>query len=489
MAVDTSGSMKPYWPAVRDSILGFIDSLPVGDHVSVILFDTRATNSRILPRTIDPHSAADLRREFELLPPPSGARTDLGYALRAVVNEIARPEAHRLQFVFLFSDFVHEPASDSEFGSRDADTPAWNDLAKRAREVLGQRLVQSFALMLPMSAEAGRDLGLVRAVLGQVEVVPVNASTLREWFTRRRDEMQRDKLRALLNHELKLGWSVDARRVGNSDDLVFLSHTSKLPLTVQLTSCSSPGTEVSINKMSPILVPPGGQVTVPLGIRYPARGSALTRLLTTRMTSASPVTLSVRGNVELKPADELAILGVTSTYPVDATLRRTLAVGHPGTPLAAQLGLLAVIVGLLWLTWQTWLRPRASVSRAFRTVVIQADGSHETLDVPRSSGVSVVVGNISGATVRSQAPAPAFSVVVVSRKPNFPFIRPKRGFYTYCQDGDISYRSKRWDATARSWTESDLPLPAELRKSIAVGYQTTLFVRGGGRTLTIELCR
>jgi hypothetical protein len=205
IVLDRSGSMQRFWPSVIRSVGDFIEVLPDGDYVSILFFEGRA-GELVTPREITTASRTSLREQLAGLGRPQGARTDLGAGINRTLEELNRPAANRLQFVFFFTDFEHDPPTGSPWSSRDPLTRPWRELQqKKIRFVNEQRkLLKVYALRLPLTANVGRDMRLFESVFDDIELVTVtDHASLRAWFERRRAEIHRDRLRLLIGDAIK----------------------------------------------------------------------------------------------------------------------------------------------------------------------------------------------------------------------------------------------------------------------------------------------
>lgn len=201
IVVDRSGSMRPFWQLVRQSVASFLEAVPDGDYVSIVEFGTDARNS-ITPRPMSPQTRADLLREVGNLPEPTDRATDIGRAVEKTLDELNRPNGNRLKFVFFLSDFAHDPTPQSPYYRRQSPQDAvWQRLAGRMTSEQSENIVQSYALLLPLGGAVGRDLPAGRVVFPGLESVNVNQATLLPWFERRKAEIARDKLRAIVERE------------------------------------------------------------------------------------------------------------------------------------------------------------------------------------------------------------------------------------------------------------------------------------------------
>ncbi|HWP41744.1 MAG TPA: vWA domain-containing protein [Blastocatellia bacterium] len=205
IVLDTSGSMRAFWDTVKSSIADFIDSIPDGDYVSILYFDAQA-GDLVTPRQVTSENRAAFRQQVLDLAPPSGGFTDLGQGINRTLDELNRPNANPLQFVFTFTDFAHDPPQASAWRSRSCSGAAWRDLQAKKRRLVDDQghVVKSYALKLPIGGHVGRDLGLFECVFSNVEQVQiVDRASLRDWFDRRRAEIARDKIKIQAEDEIK----------------------------------------------------------------------------------------------------------------------------------------------------------------------------------------------------------------------------------------------------------------------------------------------
>lgn len=202
IAIDRSGSMKQFWPAVREGVISFVDAIPDGDYLSIIAFGTGASNL-VTPRPINGQTRADLADEIRHLGEPTDSSTDIGAGVEKVLDELNVSTGNRLKFVFLFTDFAHEPSPQSKYyGKLSPKDDVWQKLVQRRLNEQSDSALQVFALLLPVSGAVGRDIQLGQAVFPELQPVHVNQATLLPWFERRKAEIARDKLKAIVSRDL-----------------------------------------------------------------------------------------------------------------------------------------------------------------------------------------------------------------------------------------------------------------------------------------------
>lgn len=117
--------------------------------------------------------------------------------------------------------------------------------------------------------------------------------------------------------------------------------------------------------------------------------------------------------------------------------------------------------------------------------MLSGPGHSESLDLPAERKRTIVVGNTADSTVRSSLGAPGWTVTLVSRRPAFLRIDPRRGLYAYRSSGQVFYRGKEYDKAARRWVERDLPLPDAVSRAVRVGFQTKLVIHDGAGPIVL----
>jgi len=202
IVIDRSKSMTPFWDAVKKGISSFIEAIPDNDYISLITFGTDSgylTVPSPVNQSTRRYLLGEVRKKLEQ---PTDIATDLGKAFEKTLDELSRPGGNKLKFVFFLTDFKHEPPKGSQYyGTRDSNDDVWQRLAQRRKREHQESVLQVFALLLPLGAEVGRDITLGKAIFSEIEQVDVNQYTLLQWFERRKAEIARDKLRALVRND------------------------------------------------------------------------------------------------------------------------------------------------------------------------------------------------------------------------------------------------------------------------------------------------
>ena len=199
LAVDVSGSMKPYWKDVQEGLRLFLKAIPDSDYVSIIFFGESA-RMPYPPAHIRPNNREQMIQAV-LRASPGDRRTDLGEMTEKIIDELNRPGGNNLKFVFMFTDFLHSPAKNSSYSRMSRKN--WTTLRERYSRQLAGKEVESFALILPLNSKAGRDLNMIRNIFSDMEEIYVDRTTLSQWFKRRKAEILRDRLRYIVRNSMK----------------------------------------------------------------------------------------------------------------------------------------------------------------------------------------------------------------------------------------------------------------------------------------------
>ncbi|HZG53803.1 MAG TPA: vWA domain-containing protein [Pyrinomonadaceae bacterium] len=202
IAIDYSISMRPFWKTVREGVIAFIKAVPDNDYISLVTFGKDAVTP-VVPRRVTSDSRRALIEEFSLLGEPQDQWTDLGKGMQVALDELNRPNSNRLKFVFLFTDFFHEPPPHSVYVSASPQHEAWSKLAQRQANEQAGRTVQAFGLMLPLGKNAGLHFETAKSVFPNLVRVTADTDALGAWFQTKQAEIARDKLRALVERDAR----------------------------------------------------------------------------------------------------------------------------------------------------------------------------------------------------------------------------------------------------------------------------------------------
>lgn len=201
--IDKSRSMRTLWPQVQSAVSSFVDAIPDNDYLSVIAFGDKGEYLGT-PTLVNPATRSTIKQSIAALEEPEDGNTDLGKAFERCLNELNRPNGNKLKFVFFLTDFNHDPPSGSPYAqSKDPHHRVWQELVQRRQNELSGKVLEVFALLLPLGGQVGRDISLGEAIFPGIEKVPIRRETLGPWFERRRAEIARDKLKAYVHDDLQ----------------------------------------------------------------------------------------------------------------------------------------------------------------------------------------------------------------------------------------------------------------------------------------------
>jgi len=200
IVIDQSGSMRDYWPNVKNGISALIGSLPDEDYVSILGFSSQC-QALVVPRKLNQSSKNELISQISQLPNPTGQKTDLFEAIDKTLDEINRPNSNELKFLFFITDFINDPPSNTNW-----DNTNIHLLKEKYERIIGQtnRLLKLYALQLPLDINNGRDYDKFANIFHTLSSpIFLNQSTLIEWFERLKAEIEREKLRMIIENDIK----------------------------------------------------------------------------------------------------------------------------------------------------------------------------------------------------------------------------------------------------------------------------------------------
>lgn len=269
VVVDTSGSMAqgddPPYPAVLQAFDSLVDSIPDGDNLSVLTFDS--SPNLAFQGAID--SASRQQAKAALPAQPLGQATDIGLAIDATLRRLERADASDVQLVLFLTDGDHQPESGSAFPS-DAG-PAWGALRSRAEAVDAGH--DTLVLGVGLGAQGAGGVALLRQVFGNPEINTLPSEQLPDFFRESVRRSQLARLAALVDVELARGVEVassgSARLADPMDiEVELTSRFQKLPVDVTITGvrvADSDGNPVEaeiVGGKTVVRIEPGGAATV-----------------------------------------------------------------------------------------------------------------------------------------------------------------------------------------------------------------------------------
>lgn len=203
--VDVSGTMQKYKDVVVPALQEFLRSMQADDYVSVIKFGGAAKNDIGSHGKVSGEAVNSLLRYVPNLynPPTNKAERDLYYKftdleamLAYLADELHQPGRNKLKFVFIITDFIHEPMGENK-GKVNLD-----DIRKQFKNQQIDHYLYPFALQLP-GKYAGKDLKMVTDVFPTpVEMEEVaDSAALSVWFTEKKNRILLDKFAAVVKHK------------------------------------------------------------------------------------------------------------------------------------------------------------------------------------------------------------------------------------------------------------------------------------------------
>lgn len=235
VVVDTSGSMSqgenPPYPAVLGAYQSLVDSIPEGDNLSVLTFDS----SPNLAFQGEISSASREQAKAALPAEARGQGTDIGSAIDATLRRLERADASDVQLVLFLTDGQHQPAAGSAYPGNSG--PEWDALRARAQAVDASH--DTLVLGVGLGDQGAGGIELLRQVFGNPEINSLPSDQLPDFFRESVRRSQVARLAALVNEELANG--VDVTSSGSARladpmevEVEIKSHLEKLPVDVML---------------------------------------------------------------------------------------------------------------------------------------------------------------------------------------------------------------------------------------------------------------
>lgn len=199
IAVDVSGSMLNHQNIVVPALETYFRSLPEGDYLSMIKFGTQARIHGI-PGELNRETMNTLLsypREMYVRDNSLFHYTDLSRMAERIADELNRPGGSNLKYVFMFTDFEHDPHPSARGHEQ------WEIIRQRVEaENKGNKLMV-YALKL-RGTNTGRDLHYIRDIFPGLEEIDIsNQQLLNAWFERKRAEIGRERLRVIIERKFE----------------------------------------------------------------------------------------------------------------------------------------------------------------------------------------------------------------------------------------------------------------------------------------------
>jgi hypothetical protein len=439
VAIDRSRSMNAIWPEIKAQLLLFVAALPEQDYVSILGFADEADNL-LLPRTLNTESRGALLHELQQLPGPNeqpkgkGNKTDLRAAADLTLETLNRPGAANLTFVFVFTDFLHDPPTGAI--SKAAGIKLLSEKYTNYIEKTG-KVVKAYAIQLPLSSDAGADIDILASAFGgKLSRVIATKSSLAEWFDQVRASFGREKLKALVEKDV-----VDPvtliPSVSNSVCSVAMKNGSRLEFSISKLAVRA-GDSVFTND-GPVVLGAAKEGVA----RATAAGYPLARLLQPKSSRDIPAEVSY--TLKFTAEVELARLNLPAEKITRVERKASVCEGTPIWVHALIAGLLAL---LAWWAWGRWGRgKRPFDGRAVNaTLFVQGQQVGGAVAI-RPSGDGILSVGIDSfgdslhqelqslaARLQRQVALPQVTLKFVGARPKFPGSSPRRGTYIFLDD-------------------------------------------------------
>jgi len=197
--LDASGSMSGRYSTVRDAALRFAEGLRTGETVTARAFSTIVTQpvegSGASARTV---LDAGLPRR-----PLAGLGTDLGLALSKALDDMDRADAPKLLVLFVLTDGLHQPPSDSPYSREFGQDPDWQELRQRGHALAARANLTVYGLGIGGET----DIGVLRRVFParNVELLTGDAALAGAALSRIQRNVRLMRLKTLLQEDVASG--------------------------------------------------------------------------------------------------------------------------------------------------------------------------------------------------------------------------------------------------------------------------------------------
>lgn len=354
IVVDTSGSMSqgdnPPYPGVLVAYNSLIDTIPDGDFVSVVTFDS---DPNLVFRGPLTHQTREIAKE-SLPEVARGSHTDIGAALDATLRRLERADSSDVQTVIFLTDGIHNPPEGSAYPENSGQ--AWEELRDRAIIVAETHDL----LFLGIGLLEGTDIGLLRTVFANPELNSLSPEQLPAFFEEAIKRSQLSRLRILVNSELGAGVRIRSTTQAELSSSIeasidITSGFEKLPVRVTISKVAATdraGNVIPARLLGDevLRLAPGETVSVAVNLRPdidPERFVVPPETETAEYTVTLDAVYTVEPNTVLRRVTPATTTGtVTGTAFVDAT--RTFGWTVARAVIVLLIGLLALLI-LLWL--------------------------------------------------------------------------------------------------------------------------------------------
>lgn len=431
LVVDQSGSVRRFWEPIKESASRLVELANNGDHFTLVGFKDDADNL-VLARAVNQENKQSLIDEIRRLPNPTGSYTDLFESVDFLLEKgINRPESNRLQLVFYFTDFINSPPPGSPWSVSNIEV-----IKNKRINYIDQtgKLVNVFAFQLPLDAGAGRDFDRFSAIFdNKVKRIISDLRTMQEWFDRLSMEISREKLKLLLQDDLKSFLHVERAGMSGNNIEILVKNKLDIPFFLDRVDLISQESGLTVSgELSGIEIPAQGSRMIPISISsYLQKEQSF---LEKSIIVQNPV-ITLNGNFPTV-STELGVLNIpdkqTVSIPLDQSLK--VKVGLRFWQAAIILLALALLLYFIYITWikSEWLFGK----KAFR-LTISMDGkllgnSTKTYQITRKPLIinqSFINHNDVPVEKEKMVSTLNFNVYLDPVKPRFPSFSPRRGTY------------------------------------------------------------
>lgn len=443
VVIDRSGTVRPYWAEIKSAIINVINLSKDGDYITIIGFHS-TSDYLVLPRSINPKVKQELISEVNLLQAPNGSFTDLFDSVDKALESINRPNGNSLQAVFYFTDFKNEPPGGSRWNLQNIsllDTKYLNYVLKP------NKLVNVFAFQLPLDADAGKDYESFNKIFDQtVFKILVNAGSMDEWFVRLEDQLKRQRLNLRVKTDLKD--FINLKSASTNSERIKLTIENRLPFDTYLNKViigSGSVSEIIKESYSNVTIKAKGQTDIYISAKTFLQKHP--EFLEHTIRIEKPIFSLSFSFVELNT--ELAKLNIGQSATQQLALKEDLSF-KIGIPYWVFVAIGIAIFFLFFLMYKTWFKPEWIFrQRPFR-VSCTLDGKllpNSTKKFAKSKQPIIIDHTIISSIDVSPEKAKIimeskFKIYVVTSKPRFLTMNPRRGTYLFAesQGGNLTLK-------------------------------------------------
>lgn len=188
IVLDRSLSMKPIFPAVRENLLIFLQTLNTKDRLTLITFANKTE------KIYAGQAAERLEKILPAAPDPQGTHTDMGAAFKAAIASLKHPE--EINVLLFITDGLDDPPVSSQFKLSEN----WQKLQTEA-----QKLPLKHLIVYGLGLNQQTDVAQLKKVFPQPQIMTVDARHLKSYFQRLKEKLKQEKLKAKVADELKTG--------------------------------------------------------------------------------------------------------------------------------------------------------------------------------------------------------------------------------------------------------------------------------------------